>query len=240
MPPELSTPSGVSLLLPLPNVVLSEITQSGWTLTAPAIGSWTVSLSPGVMVTGVDFGNVRDGDGDPGTFEFGGTFFPVYKDSESGHKTTVIVTRSGGSSGRATVEVEIVPLSLSGSVIELGMVTFEDGEDGPKPVTVDLASLGPPAAAYNVRLRNAAGAGLGGNTGATIGEVRSISGTVRDADGNSVSNVLVTTTDGSGDSDSDSTDSNGEYQLSVSSVGLWTVRIEPDPNSPVVTSRQVV
>ncbi|MFW2404227.1 MAG: Calx-beta domain-containing protein [Gammaproteobacteria bacterium] len=123
-----------------------------------------------ILATGHDDDDDPPVNGDiPGTVQLAATSF----DTGEGTVVNVIVTRSGGSSGVATVDyatADATATAGSDYTSTSGTLTWADGVSGNQTISITIADDGPGevAESFTVTLSNASGATLGANSSATV------------------------------------------------------------------------
>ncbi|MBT8442939.1 MAG: hypothetical protein KJO76_11175, partial [Gammaproteobacteria bacterium] len=130
----------------------------------------TVFAIASILATGHDDDDDPPVDPDvPGTVQLGATSF----DAGEGTVANIIVTRSGGSSGVATVDYSTADgTAEAGSdyTSASGTLTWADGVSGNMTISIPITDDGAeePPEAFTVTLSNASGATLGANSSATV------------------------------------------------------------------------
>jgi hypothetical protein len=124
------------------------------------------------------------GSNPPGTIQLGGTSFDVTE----GAVINIMVTRSGGSSGVASVDYATSDgTAIAGTDYPAtsGTLTFADGVSGNQTISIPIAddNTAEVAETFTLTLRNVSGATLGANSSATVNIVNA-SGGLPITDGN--------------------------------------------------------
>jgi len=123
-----------------------------------------------ILATGHDDDDDPPVNGDlPGTLQLAATSF----DTGEGTIVNVIVTRSGGSSGVASVDYATADdTAVAGSdyTSASGTLTWADGTSGNQTISITITDDGPGELpeSFTVTLSNASGASLGANSSATV------------------------------------------------------------------------
>jgi hypothetical protein len=131
------------------------------------------------LATGGGGGGDGGAAGTPGTLQISATTF----DAIEGTIVNILVNRSGGSSGVASVNYTTADGSAEGGsdyTIASGTLTWPDGQSGNRTISIAITDDDPAEAmeSFTVALSNASGATLGANTSATVNIIDNDSATL--------------------------------------------------------------